>query len=706
MVKFRVAVGVLLRAATCVVCLILAECDVVPPSKLSDEEWEAGLGSDMCPEKQAIPEKLEVTPAVVATTVKNPPDLSDVHKLVESQSGQIEKLSDLITRLEGVLHELPAQSLMPKTQDRMQVHSTLKDETTRSTSTEGIKTDLIQTNPPNVQPNSDQVRAEAAAESLNSIPSTDRRREGSSMTVVRYKPAWAEHFQFISAVKVDADVSCLHTLPHEGENGLSRYVAVGDVTGRIYIFLTQGDLLVDWATQSRSPVTAIQSFTLRKNETKLITGHADGSVHVHNIWETVHRGTSLSGDDGHDLTLEYTHSLVLPPSNHPDPPFSHDVGALFEMGPDAVPGEGTMDAETGPGKPVTHVEVYRVGKIRYLLVTDTAGKMQVFRENGTLFGIAHSPSRPLAFLRTPNTQRLLFLTKSGAGSLDLRSMTVRSSPCEGLNSSTVVAYTFDAAGRSRAYGFTAEGYLVFVALSGDTLHFECHARPKRQLDVEGPISPHGIKGYLLVATPTHVSVYNTTLQAGFSYANIRVGGQRPLFTASMSDIARSFVSTPITQGRWPVMACNRDKLVVLGFGEGYVAMYSSNLPVYKMPDFNAKLWSSPIFICVLLLIAGWHFLSRKREPVSTESAAMQLGGSSSSPSSFRKYEDGRAGFREGRDGGLGEARRYESPSRYGSKPAPYGPGSISYRTASSEPSSYSARREPLFANQTVGDLRH
>jgi hypothetical protein len=474
---------------------------------------------------------------------------------------------------------------------------------------------------------------------------------------------------------------------------------------------------VDYTTLSHAPVTAMLSFTLRKNETWLVSGHADGAVLVHRVSEIVQRGAPSSGDEAHNLVMEFVHALVMPvDSQQQTGGGEYNLQGLFET--EAKSTTTLLSDDAPPSKLITHLEMYRVGKMRYVLVTDSAGKMQVFRENGTLYGVAESPSRPLAFLRTPNTQRLLFLTKSGAGSLDLRSMTVRSCPCDGLNSSTVVAYTFDAAGRSRAYGFTSEGDLVYVALSGDTLHFECHARTtKRKLDVEGPVSPHGLKGYLVVATPKQVFVYNTTLQVGFSYANIRGGGgPRPLFSASMEDIALSFLPTPITPGEWPTMACNRDKLVVLGFGGGYVGIYRSNLPVYKLPDFNAKLWSSPIFISVLLLLGAWQLLSRKREPaLSADNPVMQIGGSSASggASGFRKYEENvRPGFRENREGSLGESRRYESPSRaYGNKPASYNPGSISsYWASSADPNSYSTRRErepgSLFANQNVGDLRH
>ncbi|CAK9253741.1 unnamed protein product, partial [Sphagnum jensenii] len=502
--------------------------------------------------------------------------LIELHRLVEKQAAQLEQLSDLVTQLQHILDRLPLERLV----SAQALEIPTRGETPECPLASGHENmvdheaQVLTSIPPGV----DNIKQDPGV----------ARSKYRGMTVARYKPAWSENFQFVSAVKVDADVSCLHVLPQDGKEGMSRYVAVGDVKGRIYIFFKHGDLLVDYATLSTKPVTAMLSFTLlRKNETLLITGHSDGSVLVHHIWETIHHSPSFA-DNHYSLAIEYVHSLV-PPSS-----------------------------EGGSNKSITNLEMYKVGRLRYILVTDSAGKMQVFRENGTLFGVAYSSSCPLAFLQGPNT-RLLFLTASGAGSLDLRSMVVRSSPCAGLNSSTVVSYAFDAAGRSRAYGFTEERDLVYVALSGDTLHFECHARTKRKLDVKGPISAHGIKGYLLVATPEHVSVYSTTLQVGFSYANIKVGGPRLLFTSSTSDIALAFVNTPLprSQGR-PIMACNRDKLVVLAFGGGYVGMYRSNLPVHKLSDFNAKLWSSPVFLCLFLLFGAWQFLGKKRDPLAIE----------------------------------------------------------------------------------------
>jgi hypothetical protein len=689
--KHRVGVGLPLWCLILSVCVVLTRSEALAVSNHIDKEWEANLGTDMCPEKADIPIDSVFPsrnpPSAPPPAADDKPVTVEMHQLLTEQSAQIEKLTDLITKLDHSLQKLSTLPLI------------IPQVTTPTNKQQSLASEEIPTFSAEAQPETKPVHVSELSQGQQTgegkapdVVSDPVRRiqggagPGGGMTVARYKPAWTEHFQFVSAVKVDVEVSCLHVLPHEGDDGMSRYVAVGDAAGRVYIFFIHGDLLVDYATVSPAPVTAMLSFTLRKNETWLVTGHADGAVLVHRIWEIIHRGSS-SSDEAHQLVLEYVHSLVPPQDTT-----HHDLQAMFGSDKDIA-------SET---KLITHLEMYRVGKMRYVLAADSNGKMQVFRENGTVFGVADSLSRPLAFLRSPNTQRLLFLTRTGGGSLDLRTMTVRSCPCDGLNGSTVVAYAFDAAGRSRAYGVTDEGDLVYVILSGDTLHFECHARTtKRKLDVEGPVSLHGIKGYLVVATPRNVFVYNTTLQLGFSYANIRGGaGPRPLFSASLEDISLSFLPTPITAGKWPMMACNRDKLIVVGFGGGYVGIYRSTLPVHKLPDFNAKLWSSPIFISVILLLVAWQLLSRKRDPAPTDTGnpVMQLAPNPVA-SGF--------GYRETREGGLGKARsRYESPSRgYSSKPVAYGQSAMNYRASSSDPN-YSTRREPLFANQTVGDLRH
>ncbi|KAI5082521.1 hypothetical protein GOP47_0002264 [Adiantum capillus-veneris] len=488
------------------------------------------------------------------------------------------------------------------------------------------------------------------------------------ITVARYKPAWSEHFQFLSAVKVDGEVTCLHVLPHEGEEGLSKYVAVGVDTGRVYIFLSHGDLLVDFQTVSSLPVTAILSFALRRNETTILTGHADGTVLAHKLWEIRHSGPSY-GDEWSTLSMEHVKKLATPSSQTStvDPTSANQEPVK----------QNTLQ------KSVKILEAYRVGKMRYILVANSEGNIEVFRDNGTFYGAVKTSSQPLAFLRSPNSQRLLFLTQDGVASLDLRSLAVRTGPCEGLDGMKVGAYAFDATGRSKAYGFTEEGHMVYVALSGDALHFECHVRSKRKLDMGERVVAQGIKGYLLAVTPTQVLVYNTTVQVGHAHNSISVGVPRLLFASPIDELSISFLNGPIKSISRPVIACNRERLVVLGFGDGYVGMYKSNLPVQRSGSFNSRTWTSPVIIIVLMLVGGWHFFGKKRDvSVPIHESEIALGSSSDGMTGYVK-----AGMDEPIDA-LADLRRYSSPAKAfpGSSTGGYSAGTLKYRSPVAEQS--------------------
>ncbi|KAL3684682.1 hypothetical protein R1sor_002704 [Riccia sorocarpa] len=668
-----------------------------PPAASSDTD---SYGVDMCPEKgQTMGSSTERR--VDRHSIDLAAELQELMRVQQSQIDQLaEFIQDLRSRSIGDLRFPPEGhgGIQSAAEEKKGRAENSPSETMSSTDSSLEQKDTIL------------IAEELAGRDPDSkLGTSDSRKEIPTMTdisgsmsrgktVARYKPAWAEHFSFLSAVKVDGEVSCLHVLPQEGEEGISRYVVVGDMTGRLYIVLWLGDLLLEYMTLSSSPITAMMSYVLLKNETILVTGHADGSVLVHRVWEAVEPGQ----DDNPVLTIEHVHSLVPPPlrtlrtrseSVQPGNPL------------DPAPLSGAKDESSSDiigAQSVRNLKMYKIGKMRYTLVSDQSGKIQLFRDNGTLYGNADSPNLPLEFMRTPSAQRLVFLTDSGVGSLDLRTMQVRSSPCEGLNTSTVTAYAFDVVGRSKANGFTADGDLVYVALTGDMLHSECQVKRRRKVEVPGPFFPQALKGYLLAVTPDVVLVYNSTLHMGLNYASTWVGGPRPLFSVSLSEVAQSFLKTPVANSRWPVMASNRDKLVVIGFGHGYVAIFRSNLPVFKPVDFSAKFWSSPILIGAIALAMIWQLISRARQPAPII-PEYPYGGPG-----IRKLDPVNFGGRSEERTVVSEPRRFRSPTRgyVAPNPSTFNSAALSFRSSTVDSGSYSARREPLFAsNQPVGELR-
>ncbi|TKY57731.1 membrane protein [Spatholobus suberectus] len=516
------------------------------------------------------------------------------------------------------------------------------------------------------------------------------------MSVTKYTPFWSERFQFASAVKLDSDATCINVLPFRDHEGLSKYVAVSDKRGRVYVFLRNGDVLVEFDTSLESPITAMVSYTsVYKNESFVVTGHENGEILVHRVWE----GGS-SGEDYSSLFMENVGKFVSP-ENRED------------------------------GLPVTLLEVHYVGRMKYILSADTSGKIKVFKENGSLYGSATPSSRPLVFLK----QRLMFLTETGAGSLDLRGMKIRESECEGLNHSVAQSYVFDAMERSKAYGFTSDGDLINVLLLGDVMNFKCRVRYKKKFDVDEPLALQAIKGYLLIVNPEKVFVYNVS-----SPHYVRVGVPRPVFSSSLDELRSSFLNHP-TPGLdaetrvIPLIASDREKLVIVGLGGGYVGMYHSNLPIFK-GEFNTMLWTSPVLFFILFLFGAWHFFAKKKEALTSwgpddpfSSTSATTGAPLASGSVDRSFVDSSSRSTEVMDlrGGNLRAppRRYGSPSRYpggaassyrlgasadhNARPASVDPdfraaSELKFRASTMDPPGFPKRRDGMFVgNQVVND---
>ncbi|XP_073106167.1 uncharacterized membrane protein At1g75140-like [Elaeis guineensis] len=508
------------------------------------------------------------------------------------------------------------------------------------------------------------------------------------VAVTKHKTWWSERFQFAAAARLEASASAsaATVLPYEDLDGLSKYFAVGDTLGRVYVFSTAGDVLIELPSISDFPVTSILSYlSSRRYESLLFTAHADGSIAAHRLWES-----AATGDDWTTLSVRSSGPFVRGPREL-DPPL------------------------------VLGLEMHQIGPTRYVLATDAGGRIRVFTENGTLYGTAIASGRPLAFMK----QRLLFLTETSAGSLDMRSMVVKETECEGLNGSVSKAYSFDSSERSKAYGFTAGGDLIHVILLGDVPNLKCRVRAMRKSEIDGPVSIQTIKGYLLVASHAKVFVYNISSQ----YFG-RVGAPRPLFFATIHEIKSLFLNSDTaahgSSTAKILIAADREKLVVLGFDDGYIGIYRSNFPVFEV-ETNAVVWSGSALLFLLFLIGIWQFYVKKKDSLgwapeesfsdsgitTTTTTGSLLGGGAGD----RAYVDGSRGgdLRERRGGVLRDPpRRYGSPPRYpGGHGIPFrtgstdssfrGPAELKFRGQSIEPTSFATRREPLFPNTPVED---
>lgn len=489
---------------------------------------------------------------------------------------------------------------------------------------------------------------------------------GAKSSIKKFDPSWSEKFRFVSGVKLNSYATSVNLLPFKDFEGLSKYFAVGDDKGRVFVFLSSsGDVAVEFNTLSDSPITTMLSYySVYKNESVLVTGHKNGLVLVNRVWE------ASIGDDLTSVHMEKKFITI---------------------------GEG--------GSSIDILEVHHVGRTRYLISTDTSGKIRVFKENGDLYGSVVTSSKPIAFLK----QRLLFLTETGAGSLDLRTMRIKESDCEGLNNSYVINYVFDATERSKAYGFTSDGDLAQVLLLGDATNFKCRVRSKKKFTVHTPISVQAIKGFLLVVNHDKVLVYNISSQ---NY--VRGMSPRFAFSTNIDDIRSIFVKDYFIKGSdIPLLASDKEKLFVLGLGHGYVGVYVSRL-ANNESEFKTMFWSSPILIFVLFLFGAWQFFSKKKEALTSWGPDDPL--NTATPASAQLEGSSRNGEAMELRGGALRNRRYLSPSRYRQGPQDTNPrppvadpsfrgsSELKFRGSNIETSGFPKRRESMFvSSQGVDD---
>ncbi|XP_022845099.1 uncharacterized membrane protein At1g75140-like [Olea europaea var. sylvestris] len=587
------------------------------------------LASDLDPSSNLIENDNKDHAPLIEDDYQTNPDVN----LVRKQQQQLEKLEELVKNLTKLVSQLEAKfSEIPEKFEKLPLVSTDDEKREVEKTKEGLT-------------------------GIEKVPSGEGLR---TVSVTKYSSFWSERFQFVSAVKLGSSPSCINVLPFRDFEGLSKYVAVGDDKGKVYVFLRNGDVSVEFDALSdlqlqSSMITSMVSYlSVYKNESIIVSGYESGLVFMHRVWEV------SNSDEFSSLHVEMV---------------------------------GRFEISGGGRSRINVLEVHHVGRKRYILAIDGSGKITVFREDGTVYGSAVPSRQPLAFLK----QRLLFLTETGAGSLDLRTMKLKESQCEGLNNSIAKNFVFDAIDRSKAYGFTQEGELIHTLLMGDIVNFKCRIRSKRKMDLDEPLALHAMKGYLLIANQEKIFLYNLSSQH-----YVWAGGLRLSFSVGLDEIISSFLNQKVVdvldekRMAIPLLTSDYEKFVILSLGNGYVAIYRSNLPSIKS-EFNNILWTSPVLFFILFLFGAWQFFANKKEaltswgpddPFSSTSvmngAPLALGtGERSFMDSSRNVE-----IMDLRGSSLRPSSRRFSPPRYsGGSAGPYRPSS----DADSRPSSIDPR---------------
>ncbi|KAL2481399.1 hypothetical protein Adt_34365 [Abeliophyllum distichum] len=130
----------------------------------------------------------------------------------------------------------------------------------------------------------------------------------------------------------------------------------------------------------------------------------------------------------------------------------------------------------------------------------------------------------------------------------------------------------------------------------------------------------------------------------------------------------------------PLLTSDYEKLVILSLGNGYVAIYRSNLPSFKS-EFNVILWTSPVLFFILFLFGAWQFFANKKEALTSwgpddpfSFTSVTSGAPLGSGTGERSFTDSsrNADIMDLRGGGLRAPSRRFSPPRYsGGSASPY-----------------------------------
>lgn len=447
-------------------------------------------------------------------------------------------------------------------------------------------------------------------------------------TVARRREEWTDRLPLLSAVQVEGEVTALGVLPQRGENDISRYFAAGDGHGRVYIFRPDGDLVVESESDTNSSVTALGAMLVRRNETMVVSGHANGDVVFHRIVESVHRedDAAMASDDVHTLTAEvvarHSTALASPAAaagmearhahargglNAAARPTDRTNGMNDEDRATAVPaGDGNLvptSVKGVDGALVTAVEMYRIRGKRFIAVADSAGTVAVYKESGSALHAVFRAAAPVVAFKQ-STHSIAWITEDGVGVADPETLELRTVACMHINGTSMTHARFDHGVSSKFYAVSLEGDVLVGFVNVDTAKLGCVIRGRRAAGLAPESTLATIKGYAFVASGYDVGVMNTT-----------GAGRAPpkeVIATPLRRLAASFGHHIGEDERGPpVVVTNRGRLVVVAFPQGLVAAYESDLPVLRPKPMDTNLWNQPVFVVMIALIAVWQFYRQK-----------------------------------------------------------------------------------------------
>ena len=451
----------------------------------------------------------------------------------------------------------------------------------------------------------------------------------------------------MSAVQVDGDVTALGIMPQRGENKIARYFVAGDSKGKLFAFRPDGDLMLE-SSASNAAVTSIATMPVRRNETLVVSGHADGRVVFHRVRESVHRDDPLVSDQLNALSSEI---FATADASSATPAAAAGAGvdananakrrAASYSSSDAAPAGEEEDEDAnapvprgrttrGDGRAVTRVETYRFGAVSFVAASRADGAVVVYKaHDGALHAVfppERGDERVVAF-KQGGRKVISWLTSTRAVAVDPITLDRWSTTCDDArgfhrdgdgdgdgdgdasSSSALLRAKFDVVATAKFYAVSERGSLVSGWMTAEHGRVACERRGERALtgldvwrgggaSVDGAaVAVATIKGYAFIATATDVAAVNVTSTGRRTHPRDAVGSDLPSLARMFGrDLAGGSGSGSGSDGG----DGDDDDDGAPALGPGLVASNRGRLVVVAFPDGLVASYESDLFVrCVL-----------------------------------------------------------------------------------------------------------
>ncbi|DBA70997.1 TPA: hypothetical protein ACH3X2_011432 [Trebouxia sp. C0005] len=362
------------------------------------------------------------------------------------------------------------------------------------------------------------------ADTANSVAKIDQ--QVFSRTLARRVTNWADDFLMLSAVKADSTVTAMTVLTHPPGGLQNQFLVLGDVQGKLYAFNTRGQLALEH--DAGSSIQCLAASARSQDKTMLVAGLANGSSQVLQL--------QLSNRLAHlqqQLQKEETQLL------HPIDPATKFVSDLeLSKSSSSTDLHECDTAEPGAeAAGVTHVSILRAGAARQVVAALADGQLLLYRENGTIGASGMSNQAIRAIHISGTTIPLVSTHYFASAHVHGSQLKLRTRHLAGLNGSVIAAAAFDNQVAQRGYAVTTDMDLLLLQVP-DPDKREAKVLSRIPLSLApggGPAHLTHVRGYLILAAPTGLAIFNTT---GFS--NRRA--PKMILAHPYSNVASAFAS--------------------------------------------------------------------------------------------------------------------------------------------------------------------